>query len=91
MDWYRTHQTNRKPAGIKCARCLCTSERGDVHKESCTRRDFLALDANVTSEQWSEQVRLILQVKEELRERRERPFVPSVTDEDLFGKPVRSP
>jgi len=79
----------KAPAGIKCARCLCTSERGDVHMESCTRSDFRALDASLTSEQWSAQVRLILQVKEDLRERRERPFVPSVTDEDLFGKSVR--
>lgn len=27
--------TRSRPAGIKCARCLCTSERGDQHTPSC--------------------------------------------------------
>jgi len=27
--------TRPRPAGIKCSRCLCTSERGDQHTPAC--------------------------------------------------------
>jgi hypothetical protein len=68
---------------------LVTSAGGDQHTADCPRGDFSPRDAALTSEAWSAAVRLRLHEDEARRRATARPFIPSVTDEDLFGKAVR--
>lgn len=81
-------KSTRAP-GITCRHCLLTSAGGSDHLPACTRNDVLVSDSWLTSETWSTQVRCALERLQDEREKAARPFVPSITDEDLFGKPVR--
>lgn len=76
-------------AGITCPRCLITSAGGDQHLADCPRGDFDPVDGCLSSEAWSVLIRTKLEIRAERRAYLARPFVPSVTDEDLFGKAVR--
>lgn len=75
--------------GITCRHCLLTSAGGKDHLPACTRNDVLTADSWLTSEAWSTQVRRALERIQDEQEKAARPFVPSITDEDLFGRPAR--